>query len=407
MINQNFLIDLFNLYLKSEEVLRIGMYNTQPLSCYAKYKNSLHSNYIYSFPETVILKVTEACNLRCKHCFYAEQPEYYDKCEEFSTKEINELINFLVDDINILSITLTGGEVFVKKDFLEILKHIKEKNLLTTIQTNGTLVNKEKAQELGQLLNQKTDSIQISLEGSDRDSHEQIRGIGTFDKTINAIKLLRNNNVRVQINTTLTTLSAPKMEQMFELCQELDVKQLSIGRYEVCNKNQQYLKLSTEELVKYSSIILRKAQNFKDIKVKYKPLTIFDFFKIPEGRAVLDNYINNNNVQIPENKCLTCHNHNKITISSEGNVFFCSMDESKEAILGNLREKDFYEIWENRFNIPYFQKRDMTTTKCKDCKYISLCGTGCMASAYKKYGDINCAPAECSYFEEYLKERNG
>lgn len=39
------------------------------------------------------------------------------------------------------------------------------------------------------------------------------------------------------------------------------------------------------------------------------------------------------------------------------------------------------------------------------CKYIALCGTGCMASAYKKYGDINAAPAECTYYQEYLKEQ--
>jgi len=121
----------------------------------------------------------------------------------------------------------------------------------------------------------------------------------------------------------------------------------------------------------------------------------------------LDNYIQNQNITVSEGKCLACHRHNKLTVSSQGNVFLCSMDESKEATLGNLREKSFYEIWENRFNIPYFQKRDITTTKCKDCKYIALCGTGCMASAYKKYGDINMAPAECNYFKEYLRGLNG
>ena len=78
---------------------------------------------------------------------------------------------------------------------------------------------------------------------------------------------------------------------------------------------------------------------------------------------------------------------------------------SDDTTLGNLHEKDFYEIWENRFNTPYFQKRDISTTKCKNCKYIALCGTGCMASAYKKYGDINAAPAECTYYQEYLKEQ--
>ena len=104
---------------------------------------------------------------------------------------------------------------------------------------------------------------------------------------------------------------------------------------------------------------------------------------------------------------MSCHNHNKIVISAQGNIFLCSMYEEESTKLGNLYEQNFYDIWNNRSNNPYFQKRDLTTTKCRNCKYIALCGTGCLASAYKKYKDINCAPAECCYFEEYLKEQHG
>lgn len=407
MIDELFLKNLFDLYLHNEEVSRANKVGARPLSCFAKYRKSLPNDYTFQYPNAVILKVTEACNLRCKHCFYAGQPDFYNKRFEFSTEELIALINFLADELNIIFLTFTGGEVFVRKDFLDVLAHAKRKNLLITVQTNGVLVDEEKAQMLGKILNPKTDFLQISLEGADKNSHDEIRGIGTFDKTTQAIKLLRQNNVNVQINTTLTTISAPNMEQMFELCKKLNVKQLSIGKYEVCDEKQQYLKLTTEKLMECNSTLLTKAKSVEALKVKNKSLSIFDFLNMPQGRALVERYIINNNMQIPQKKCLTCHNHNKITISSEGNVFFCSMDESKEAILGNLREKDFYEIWENRFNTPYFQKRDLTTSKCKNCKFIPLCNTGCMASARKKYGDINCAAADCSYFEEYIKEQNG
>ena len=402
-----FFEDLFKLYLSNEEVLRQKKKDVKPLSCYRKYLQTLPPNYVFSFPNTVILKLTEACNLRCRHCFYAEQPEYYNKILELNTEEIIELINFLVDEINILSITLTGGEVFVRQDFIHILKHIKSKNLIVTIQTNGTLINEEKANQLGKILNLKTDSIQISLDGIDKTSHETIRGKNTFDKTINAIKLLRKNQIKVQINTTLTTVSAPNIQDIFELCEELDVNTFSINKYEVCDEKQLYLKLSTDKLLEYSYKLLNKVKYFKNINMIYKPLDIFDFLRYPEGRVVLENYIEDNNLQASQNKCLSCHNHNKMTISSEGKIFFCSMDESEEAILGSLRKNSFYEIWENRFNTPYFQKRDMTTTKCKNFKYIPICNTGCMASAYKKYRDINCATADCCYFEEYMKGQNG
>lgn len=84
-------------------------------------------------------------------------------------------------------------------------------------------------------------------------------------------------------------------------------------------------------------------------------MDIFDFLKIAAGRKILDAYLEENKPKILENQCLSCHNHNKIVISAKGDVFLCSMYESDDTTLGNLHEKDFYEIWENRFNTPYFQ----------------------------------------------------
>ena len=266
MIN---LEDLFSLYINNTN-LQTERSAAELVSCYYKYKNSLPKNYIYDFPDSVILKLTEACNLRCKHCFYANQPGFYNKNSELTTNEILELVDFLADEINILSITLTGGEVFIRKDFFEILKHIKQKYLPVIIQTNGILVDEVKAQQLGEVLNYKTDSVQISLEGADSKSHDEIRGSGTFEKTINAIKLLRQNSVRVRINMTLTTVSAPKMDSIFELCDDLNITNLSIGRYEVCSEQQQYLELTADDLMKYSYIILTKSANFKEIKMNYR-----------------------------------------------------------------------------------------------------------------------------------------
>lgn len=406
MITKDFLSNLFRLYMDNEDSYVVNYHNSQRNSCIYKYKNSLPKNMLHSFPNSVILKVTEGCNLRCKHCFYAEFPEYYDKKYEFNTEELIELVDFLVDEINILSITLTGGEVFTRKDFIPVLKHIKEKNLVVTIQTNGTLITPDIVAELSQILNSKTDVVHISLEGADENSNDLIRGAGVFKKVINAIKSLTDSKVNVQINTTLTTISAPNMCKIFDICKELNVNLLSVSKFEVCSENQKYLELSIDEILKYSYELLTKAQDYKNIRMKFRPIYVYDFLRFPDGKLILDEYITKNDIQIPEYKCLACHRHNKITISSEGNVFFCSMDESNEAILGNLRKSDFYDIWENRYNIPYFQKRDLTTTFCKKCKYISICNTGCMASAYKKYGDINAASADCPIYESVIGEKN-
>ena len=378
------------------------------LSCIQKYKYSLPKGFIYEYPINVFLKITSACNLRCKHCFFSDIPEKYNPNNDFNFSDIINLLDFLINDLNIMSILLTGGEPFLNNDILKIIKYIKSYYVPLTIQTNGVLLSNNIVKELAQSIYSKTDLMQVSLDGVDPNTHDFIRGSGTFEKAVDSIKLLREFNIPVQINFTLTSTNADNAINIFDLCRELDVHKLSSNRFNVCNDKHKYLELSEEQVFKTNYMFYKEIQNYPDIFIKLKTLDFFDFVNNCYGRKLLDNYltkvIKNNTIV---NKCLSCHNHNKFTIAANGDIFFCSADESNDAILGNLREHNFYDIWANRFNSPYFQVRDLTTTKCKNCKYITICNTGCMASAYKKYGDINCAPAECSYFEEYLKEQHG
>lgn len=375
-------------------------------SCVQKYIKSLPVGYCHSYPNVASIKVTANCNLRCKHCFYSGIPNAYRGKNDWGKEDLCKLIDFLADELNVINLTLTGGEPFTRNDFLDIISYAKSKYLPLVIQTNGTLLNEDTVSQLGKILCKKTDIVHISIDGADANSHDKIRGIGTFDKTVNAINLLKCYNIPIQINACLTSISAPTIQNIFPLSQRLDVNRISISRFHVCNNEHRYLDLNTEDIIYCSHKVFEEMKKYPNIHVAVKIAYIFDFLKFEAGREILNKYLEENKPKIHENQCLSCHNHNKIVISANGDVFLCSMYESDDTTLGNLHEQDFYEIWENRFNTPYFQKRDITTTKCKNCKYIALCGTGCLASAYKKYGDINCAPAECSYFEEYLRGQN-
>ena len=400
MLEQKYIKSAFEL-LVNKKVIK----SPKNYSCVQKYLKSLPSGYCHSYPNVVSLKVTANCNLRCKHCFYSGEPDLYSSDNDSKKEDIFKLIDFLADELNIINLTLTGGETFVRKDFLDIVRYAKSKYLPLVIQTNGTLLNEKIALQLNEVLYKKSDIIHISIDGADEKSHDSIRGSGTFNKAVNSIKLLRKYSLPVQINVCLTSISAPTIQIIFTLSQSLGVDKLSISRFHVSNEQHRYLDLSTVDLIYCSHKVFQEMKKYPNISAAVKIVDIFDFLKIAAGRKILDAYLEENKPKILENQCLSCHNHNKIVISAKGDVFLCSMYESDDTTLGNLHEKDFYEIWENRFNTPYFQKRDISTTKCKNCKYIALCGTGCMASAYKKYGDINAAPAECTYYQEYLKEQ--
>ena len=402
MLKKQYIQSAFELLIGESKKTFLG----EKSSCMQKYKNSLPVGFCHDYPNTVSLKVTADCNLRCKHCYYSGEPTLYNPQDDFSTEDIFELIDFLVDDFNILTLTLTGGEPFLREDFINIVAHAKEKNLPLVIQTNGTILTEKDIKNLSEILYPKTDVIHISLEGANKNAHDSIRGKGTFDKAIESIKLLKKYSLPVQINSTLTFVSAPNLENLFELCDSLNVNRLSISKFHVCHENHKYLDVILEDTIYCAHKILEKMKKYPHIFAKTKIVDIYDFLKLDEGRKILDEYLDKHPKKIHEETCLSCHNHNKLVISAKGDVFLCSTYESEDTTLGNLHESDFYEIWERRLSNPYFQKRNLSTVKCKDCKYITLCGAGCLASAYKEYGDINMAPAECPYFKEYLRRLN-
>ena len=256
-----------------------------------KYLANLPVGYCHTYPNIVSLKVTASCNLRCKHCFYSGEPELYNSNDDIKKEDVFRLIDFLTDELNILHLTLTGGETFLRKDFLDIVSYAKSKDLPLVIQTNGTLMDEKNASHLSKLLYKKTDIIHISIDGADEKSHDEIRGKGTFNKTINAIKLLRKYNIPVQINTCLTSISAHTIQNIFALSKSLDVNKLSISRFHVCNEQHRYLDLNTEDIIYYSYKVFQEMKKYPDIYASIKIADIFDFLRIKAGRKILDDYI--------------------------------------------------------------------------------------------------------------------
>lgn len=80
----------------------------------------------YSAPSLIDISVTKRCNLKCDYCSAAASPQYECK-EELTVREFAKLFDE-IDEMYIPRISLSGGEPFVRDDFLSILKFASEKN---------------------------------------------------------------------------------------------------------------------------------------------------------------------------------------------------------------------------------------------------------------------------------------
>lgn len=157
-------------------------------------------------PVTLIFFVTSRCNLRCGHCFYWQKLNTSSK--ELTLDEIGKISCSFKHPV---SLSLTGGEPFLREDLKEII-HAFHKNCGTRevgIATNGTF--KESIVEtIRSVLEQNVLSnlsVQVSMDGLE-DTHDAIRGVkGSFQKamsTIKELKIIASHYPAFQLKTALS-----------------------------------------------------------------------------------------------------------------------------------------------------------------------------------------------------------
>ena len=113
--------------------------NTQS---YGAFSQSLHQRYFGErAPLEVSIEVTRRCPLECKHC-YNNLPmgDLAARNRELSKEEHFQLLDQLVE-VGAFWLLYSGGEIFARKDFLEIYTYAKQKGFLITLFTNGILIN--------------------------------------------------------------------------------------------------------------------------------------------------------------------------------------------------------------------------------------------------------------------------
>jgi radical SAM protein with 4Fe4S-binding SPASM domain len=134
--------------------------------------------------------LTRRCNARCPFCFYLS-PENVKRSEELSLDEIKKISSSFG---NLIWLAFSGGEIFLRKDLVEITRVFYEKNkpAIILLPTNGLLpdVIREKTGEILKSCGKSTVVVKLSLEGPES-VHDSIRGKGSFQKTLQTYDALR------------------------------------------------------------------------------------------------------------------------------------------------------------------------------------------------------------------------
>jgi AdoMet-dependent heme synthase len=116
-------------------------------------------------PLTVHMDVTYRCNERCVHCYLD-----HDDHGEMTTAEIKDVLDQLAE-AGVFFLTFSGGEVFMRRDFFEIVEHARRLMFNVKIKTNAVMIHEKEARRIRELA---VDTIQISVYSHRPEVHDAI-----------------------------------------------------------------------------------------------------------------------------------------------------------------------------------------------------------------------------------------
>ena len=152
-----------------------------------------------------VWEITLKCNSLCIHCGSRAGSA---RSDELNTEEALELVKDL-HSCGYKGVALMGGEPLIREDWFEIAKEVKKYKMDLSIVTNGLNLVKH-IQKLKKL---DVDCVSLSLDGGIPETHDYLRGIkGAYDKTINAMKILKKEKLPVSIITAINKKNLKEVE---------------------------------------------------------------------------------------------------------------------------------------------------------------------------------------------------
>lgn len=318
--------------------------------------------------------ITERCNLRCSHCYQ----------DNYRGHELNftELLEILTQFKTLLAtfrrrarkqirghITVTGGEPFVRQDFIELLKVFNKQRALFSfaILTNGSLIDPQLAKQLRQLA---PHFVQVSVEGTEK-THDHIRGQGDFARTVSAIEHLRREHIYTLISFTAHRGNFHELPAVVELGQRLGVNRVWADRL---------VPLGHGEQLKAQVLTPTETQTFfhlmNELRLKAKR-TWFKHTEIAMHRAlqflVADGY---------PYHCTA--GDSLLTIQPNGDLYPCRRMPIR---VGNVLETSLSELYEQSQLLKTLRDPKQVNIGCAECWYANVCKGGLKCLAYAVTGN--------------------
>lgn len=354
------------------------------------------------FMHSMRWSITGKCNCKCRHC-YMSAPQH--KIEEFTHEECMNIIAQMAE-CGIQQVSLTGGELLVRKDFWEIVDALIDADVkIAMMYSNGFLINEKFIAALDK--RNLRPIFQISFDGVNG-CHDWLRGVEGAEKlTLRAIRLLHEKNLPVDC---AYALHRGNMDVFRDTVKTL------------AKAGADYMRVSTivtqGEAVEMRDKILTPEEIF-NFHLSYIPQYIEDGAPLAVNLTSVFESFNTTEYRIPfakmsedipsDNYCVCGHVRNSMHIDFDGYIMPCppmSFGDNGKKLFPRITDKKLSELLVDKAYMNFISTRlkdyFKANPQCSACKYKNRCAGGCRGLAMAENRDGNLLGVDkstCKFFK--------
>ena len=337
-------------------------------------------------PISGTFELSPLCNMDCKMCYIKMSKEKQESIARLRTNE--EWLNLAKEarDEGMLFLLLTGGEPFLVKNFKELYIELHKMGFCISINSNGTMIDEEVIEWLKKYPPMR---INMTLYGASDETYERLcNNPKGFTQVTKALSLLKENNIQVKLNCSVTPYNKDDLKEMMDFAEEHDlVIQATAYMFPPLRKDESKIgqndRFTAEDAALYGAYISAYSNGVDNFKayVDSGQLAIYDV---------------DDECGIVEGDHMRCRaGITSFWMTWEGKMLPCGMipDKGKDPW-----EVGFDEAWENAKNIV----SDITLpVKCAGCGKKDEC-RACAAMVYTETGTYDKVPQyRCEMTKNY------
>lgn len=352
-------------------------------------------------PRSLDLEITSRCNAECRYCYYLNNPDV-----DYTDLSTTSWLAFFAElaRCQVMNVTLQGGEPLIREDFLTLVDGVVANHMRFSLLTNGSLMTRPIAEHLK--ATGRCDKIQVSLDGSTAEIHEKLRGKGTFQPALSAIKLLQSLEIPVTVRVTIHPGNVDDLAHITHLLlNDLQLSSFSTNAASSLGGSEKYdsesLLTPLERLKAMRSLAELEEAYPGRIQASAGPLADWHMFRAMEEARQSGQPVPGRG-RLVGCGCI----FDRLAVRSDGAIIPCVM--LPQMVLGRLGEDRLDDVWLHAPALHEMRCRSSLSLSsfddCLDCSWLESCTGNCPGTAYSLTGEVNrpCPETCLKRFQEEL-----